>query len=66
MITIILIIEAAIILLLKQIGIIKGQLIVFLIVAIITGISAFILKNKISCPFSRICPFGICPLNKPR
>lgn len=64
MITIILIIEAIVILLFSWFRIIKSVVIVFLVVAIITGVLAFILKDRLNCPFAKRCPFVICPLNK--
>ena len=64
MISITLIIIAGIVLVLRQFGIIKNPLSIFLIATIILGVSVLILKDKINCPFAKKCPFTICPLNK--
>ena len=64
MLSIALIIIAGIVLILRQFGIIKNPLSIFLIATIILGISVIGLKNKINCPFVKKCPFTICPLNK--
>ena len=64
MISISLIIVAGIILLLGQFGIIKNPLVVLVVAVIIIGVSAFIFKNRLNCPFAKKCPFTICPLNK--
>ena len=64
MITITLIIAAGVIFLLSQLGVVKNPLIVFLVVAVIIGSSAFIFKDRLNCPFAKKCPFSFCPLNK--
>lgn len=64
MISITIIIIAVGILILRQFGIIRNPLSIFLITTIIVGLSVFILKNKLNCPFIKKCPFVICPLNK--
>ncbi|MBU1043254.1 MAG: hypothetical protein KJ915_02510 [Candidatus Omnitrophica bacterium] len=64
MITIALIIVAGIIFILSQIGIIKIPFIIFVVAAIIIGIFALVLKDRLNCPFAKKCPFTICPLNK--
>ena len=64
MITISLIIVAGIVLVLGQLGIIENPLIVFVVAAIIIAAFAFILRNKLNCPFAKKCPFTLCPLNK--
>ena len=64
MITITLIITGIIILILNQFSIIKYPLVVFLVATIIIGVSAFIFKDKLNCPFAKKCPFTFCPLNE--
>ncbi len=64
MISIILSIIAVIILVLRQFGIIKNPLSVFLIATVILVALVFGLKDRINCPFAKKCPFTSCPLNK--
>ena len=64
MISITIIIIAGVVLILRQFGIIKNPLSIFLVATIILGLSVFILKNRLNCPFAKKCPFTICPLNK--
>ena len=64
MIFITLFIVAGITFLLGQFGIIKNPLVVFLIAAIVIGCFAFVLKDRLNCPFAKKCPFTFCPLNK--
>ena len=64
MLSITLAIIAGIILLLRQLGIIKNPVLVFTVAAVIVGMASFILKDRINCPFSKKCPFTMCPLNK--
>ena len=64
MISITLIIIGAIVLILRQFGIIKNPLSTFLIATIILGILVFSLKDRVNCPFAIKCPFTSCPLHK--
>ncbi len=64
MISILIIVIAAIVLILRQFGIVKNPMHLFIITTIIMGASVFILKDKLNCPFAKKCPFTICPLNK--
>lgn len=64
MISIILVILAVSIIILSRSGIVKNPIMLFLAAAIIIGCIAFILKGRVECPFSKICPFHFCPLHK--
>lgn len=46
------------------ISLLKLNMAVFLVAAIVIVGVAFVLKDKLNCPFTKICPFSICPLNK--
>lgn len=64
MIAISLVIAAAVILLLRHFGIVKYPFVIFAAAVLIVGISAFIFKDRLNCPFAKDCPFSICPLNQ--
>jgi len=64
MIFITLLIVAAVIIVLRQLGFIKNPFAIFLMSALIIGSIAFIFNNKIHCPFVKKCPFHFCPLHK--
>ena len=64
MISIVFVIIAIVILLLRQLSIINNPILVFIIVVAIIGGSVFIFKDKLNCPFAKKCPFTFCPLNK--
>ena len=49
---------------LKYFGIIDNTLTAGIVALVIAGVAAFALKGKLKCPFTRICPFSICPLHK--
>ena len=49
---------------LKYFGIIDNTLTAGIVALVIAGVAAFVLRNKAKCPFTKICPFSICPLNK--
>lgn len=64
MITILLFVTAVTVMVLRQFGIIKNPLLVFLISTIIMLGLVFAFKEKINCPFAKKCPHTVCPLNK--
>ena len=64
MIFIKLLIVAVGIIILRQFGFIEKPLPVFLVVAFVIMLVAFIFSNKIHCPFVKKCPFNFCPLHK--
>jgi len=64
MIFIALVAGAAVIIVLRQVGLIEKPLTVFVTAALIVGSIAFIFNNKLHCPFVRKCPFYFCPLHK--
>jgi len=64
MVFIALLIWAGVLALLTKAGLATKHYLTFVMGALVIALFAFMLKGKISCPFSKICPFSMCPLHK--
>jgi len=64
MIFIALVAGAAVIIVLRQVGLVEKPLTVFVVATLVIGSIAFIFNNKLHCPFVKKCPFNFCPLHK--
>ena len=64
MILIALVLLGGVVVFIRQLGVIENAVGLFMAVTVFIVIASFIMRDKLSCPFAKKCPFGFCPLHK--